>query len=100
MTRTISILILLSSPLAWAAEPVTFARRPLDSWVADLDDKDPLVREEALEVLAQLGPKAKAAVPKLERLAKAAGEAERRRAAFALWKVDGRAEAAIPVFRA
>jgi HEAT repeat protein len=100
MMRIISILVLLTSSLAWAAEPVMFARRPLDAWLADLDDADPLVREEALEVVTQLGPKAKPAVPKLERLAKAASEAERRRAAMALWKVDGRADAAIPVFRA
>jgi HEAT repeat protein len=101
MTRIIAILLLLAPSLTWAADtPVTFARRPLDAWVADLDDKDPLVREEAVEVLTQLGAKAKPAVPRLERLFKDGQETERRRAAMALWKIDGRAEAAIPVFQA
>ena len=100
MTRIIALLIVLIPAIAYADPPVEFAKRPLDAWIADLDDKDTLVREEALEVLTQLGPKAKAAVPKLEPLVKTGSDPARRRAALALWKIDGRTEAAIPLFKA
>jgi HEAT repeat protein len=71
-----------------APEPV-LAGRPLREWVKDLADSNPLVREEAVEVLAEAGPAAKEAVPLLEKMLAAEPRTLRTRAAVALWRIAG-----------
>jgi HEAT repeat protein len=81
-------------PPAGAAEP-SFADRTLTEWTADLGAKDPLVREEAIEVLIKIGAAARTSVPRLAELYDAdPSPAVRRRAAVALWRLDGRAKPA------
>jgi hypothetical protein len=65
------MLLLLGVALAAGAEPAEealYAGRPLGRWLADLRDPAVLVREEALEVLAEVGPAAKEALPLLEKM--------------------------------
>ena len=95
--------ICLLTAAALAADPPPepkVGNRPLSAWVADLDDKDTLIREEAIEVLIQLGAEAKAALPKLEKLAQNDSPAVRIRAAMALWKIGVQAEPARTILRA
>ncbi len=83
--------VLLFLGLVPAAEPVpAFAGRPLTEWVKDLAAEDLLVREEAVEVLADAGPAARAAAPALEKLAREGPPALRLRAALALRRVAGK----------
>ena len=91
------VVLILVAATAASAQPL-LARRALAEWISDLDDKDALVREEALEVLAQLGPAAKDSVPKLERMLKDELPTCREKAAHALWKVAGRKEPAVTMF--
>src|SRR5262245_37774348 len=63
--------------------------RPLRAWLDDLGDSDLLVREEAACVLAQLGPAARAALPRLRKLLTHDNRPLRTRAALAVWKVAG-----------
>ncbi len=85
-------LLLAASTAAPAAEPAKeprYADRTLSQWIADLDDPDPLVREEAAEVLGRLGPQAKGAIARLEKIVAADAAPVRRRTALALWKIGG-----------
>ena len=96
-------LFLLASPIAAGAEPAEepkFADRPLSQWIAELDDSDALVREEAIEVLGRIGPEAKRSVPKLEKILANDTEPARRRAALAIWKIDGRSGPAKQLYSA
>src|SRR5262249_22443988 len=77
--------------------PVSYAGRSLQAWLDDLHDADPLVREEAIEVLGLLGPAAKAATPELKKLLESKDQALRTRSALALWKVAGEAKPAVAV---
>src|SRR5262245_55354907 len=80
----------LAAALARSAAPpvpVLHAGRPLQAWLADLDDADLLIREEAIEVLGQVGPRAKAALPKLRAYLKDENRPLRTRAALALWRI-------------
>src|SRR5205814_8691487 len=71
------------------AEP-SYADRSLAQWIADLAEKDPLIREEAIEVLIKIGPDARTALPRLTELHEKDSSAQvRRRAAIALWRLDG-----------
>src|SRR5262249_53179457 len=72
-----------------------FQGKPLSYWVNELQDKDLLVREEALEVLAQLGPAAKEVLPLVTKLVKDEHFTVRYRAALALWKIDRQAKPAV-----
>jgi HEAT repeat protein len=78
------------------AEPTAFGQ-PLRFWVGRLKDDDPLAREEALAVLADLGPAAKDAAPAVAGLLDDAHAPVRVRAALALWQIDRRADAALAV---
>src|SRR5262245_57854930 len=69
----------------------------LKAWIADLKDDDVLVREEAIEVLAQVGAPAKGAAKELQKLLKDKNRSIRSRAALALWKVGGDAKPAVSV---
>src|SRR5262245_40799242 len=73
----------------------TYEGRPLKAWMDDLKDKDPLVQEEAIEVLAAAGKEAKAALPELRRLLKGDNAQVRSRAALAVWSIGGDAKAAV-----
>ena len=57
--------------------------KSLKEWLAELDDKDPLIREEAVEVVAQIGTAAKDAVPRLRVLVKDKNRSLRSRSALA-----------------
>jgi HEAT repeat protein len=76
---------------------VSFAGRSLQAWQDDLDDRDPLVREEAVEVLAQLGAQAKETTPRLRKLLADPSRTLRARAALALWRVAGEVKPAVAV---
>lgn len=65
----------------------------IEGWINDLDKADPLVREDAIEALGKA--KAKSALPRLEKLLDDPEPAIRRRAAIALWRIDGRAKPAL-----
>jgi HEAT repeat protein len=94
--------IMIATWPAQAADPLkepAFADRPLSRWMADLDDTDPLVREEAIEVLGRMGPEALTAVPRLEKIAGVDTALARQRAALALWKIDGRLDPARELYR-
>ena len=68
---------------------ILYSGRPLEAWVADLKDDDALIRDEAVEVLAQLGRRARSALADLRKLLKAGDPDLRIRAALAVWKVGG-----------
>ncbi len=87
----LSLLLLAAAP----PTPPLISGRPLEAWLADLDDNDQLIREEAIEVLAQLGPKAKAALPKIRPLLKHPYRPMRTRAAIAVWRIGGDAQLAL-----
>jgi hypothetical protein len=82
--------------LVSAAEPER-AGRPLSAWAGDLGSSSTLVREEALEVLAQFGVEGKPALDAIRPLLKAPQVKTRLRAAFALWKIEGKSDALFPV---
>ena len=52
-----------------AAEPL-YAGKPLEFWLDGLKSDDPLIREESILVLTDVGPAAQAAAPRLEALLK------------------------------
>src|SRR5262249_721858 len=70
--------------------------KPLGQWIKALEDKNPLVREEALAVLADLGPAAKEAAPAVAGLLKDPRPFVRLHAAVALWKVTRQPDEAGP----
>ncbi len=92
-------LLALAAGAAPAAAPPSIephtAGRPVRVWLADLADPDLLVREEAIEVLAQAGPGVKQAVPALTRLLKDDSPTLRTRAALALWRIAGQSGPAV-----
>src|SRR5262245_23988743 len=83
-----------------AKAPPTFAGRSLDAWVADLKDPNPLVREEALEVVARLGADARPAADAVRKLLDDPLLTTRLRASLALWKIERKVEAALPALAA
>jgi HEAT repeat protein len=83
-------LLFLAVVLAGPSEGPVLSGRPLADWVRDLTDHDPLVREEAVEVLAQAGQAAKDAAPRLEKMAHDEPLPLRLRAAVALWRITGK----------
>lgn len=86
--------VALVAPAVQGADPA-FADRSLALWIADLSEKDPLIREEAIEVLIKIGAEARVALPKLAEIQeKDASPEVRRRAAVALWRLDGQAKPA------
>lgn len=76
----LAVQVLRADPDAWKTLVPTFA-----SW---LQDKDPLVRSRAAEMLGSLGPLAKATIPVLEPLYQHAGAAERIAIARAILRID------------
>ncbi len=80
--------VLLLVGLVLGVEPA-FSGRPLSLWVKDLSDPDALVREEAVEVLADAGPAARKAAAALEKMTREGPERLRLRAALALGRVAG-----------
>lgn len=97
MNHRVLALLLGLTLVAGAAPPVPplFAGRPLKAWLADLDDADLLVREEALEILTQAGPRATAAMPKVRGYLAHDSRPLRTRAALALWRIAGDARPAV-----
>jgi HEAT repeat protein len=73
---------------------------PLPLLVGALQELDSSVRAEAADLLPELGPEAKPAVPALQEALRGTFRARddgRLAVAEALWKIDGRAEAVLPV---
>jgi HEAT repeat protein len=89
-------LTLLMACAARGAEPA----RSVREWVRDLGSPNVLVREEALEVLAQMGPAAREAADDVRPLLKDTHDTVRLRAAVALWKIEGQAEPVLPALQA
>jgi HEAT repeat protein len=75
-----------------------FAGKPLAHWIELLKEDNPLLREEAAAVLAEIGPPAKDALTELRPLLKSEAPAVRLRAAVAVWKIDRDTKAVLPVF--
>jgi HEAT repeat protein len=71
--------------------------KPLEYWVQELKNASPLLREEAVLVLGQAGPAAKAAAPALAALLKDEYPSVRVRAALALGKIGAAPPDALPV---
>lgn len=93
--RLVAILVAALAAPAVRGADTSFADRSLTLWVADLSEKDPLIREEAIEVLIKIGPDARVALSKLAELHEKDSSAEvRRRAAIALWRLDGQTKPA------
>ena len=88
------LVVMLSCSLGRAAEPL-YAGKPLAFWLDELKSDDPLSREEALLVLSDAGPAARAATPRLEKLLKDPERGVRVRAALALWKIAGQTKPAL-----
>ncbi len=80
-----------------APNEAAFAGKPLAHWVALLKEDNPLLREEAAAVLAEIGPPAQEALPELRALLKAEAPAVRVRAAVAVWKIERDTKAVLPV---
>ena len=98
----VTLVALCISAGAAAAQPpaeTTFAGRPLSAWIGDLDSKDVLVREEAVEVLAQIGAAAKPAVEKLSKMYREDEKMVRARCAWALWRIAKQTDPIFAVLR-
>jgi HEAT repeat protein len=88
-----SLLLIVLAP-RHAAETL-YAGKPLAFWLEELKSSDALIRDEAIEVLTEAGPAARAAVPRLEVLVKSDRPHLRIRAALALWRIAGQTKPAI-----
>jgi HEAT repeat protein len=82
-----------------APDGPAFAGKPVVHWVKLLSDDNPLLREEAAAVLAEIGPGAKEALPELRPLLKAEAPALRLRAAIAVWKIERDLKTVLPVLQ-
>ena len=58
--------VVLTCSSVQGGEPL-YAGKPLAFWLDELKSSDPLVCEEAVVVLTEAGPAARAAVPRLKR---------------------------------
>ncbi|HWG44721.1 MAG TPA: HEAT repeat domain-containing protein [Gemmataceae bacterium] len=87
--------LLLTGAFVCAADEPRYAGKPLAFWLEELKSDDPLIREEAIAVLADAGPAARAAVPRLETLLKDQQRSVRTQAALALWRIAGQTKPAI-----
>ena len=96
-----ALAVLLAFVLAGfvAAQPAeqSFGGRPLSAWIRDLNDRNVLVREEALEALAQLGPSAAGAADVIRPLLRDPLTTTRLRAALALGRIEKKTDAVHPV---
>ncbi|MEW1823986.1 HEAT repeat domain-containing protein [Streptomyces sp. NPDC088196] len=81
----------------WSVEGDASAVLPV--LVRELAGPDAQRRRVAADVLARLGPSARAAAPGLARLVEAECAWERTAGAFALWRVSGEVERVLPVLR-
>jgi HEAT repeat protein len=94
--RIAAVVALLGSlGVCSAAEEPLHAGKPLGFWLHDLKSDDPLICEEAILVLTEVGPAARAAVPRLETLTKDKHRVLRFRAGLALWQIAGQKKPAI-----
>jgi len=82
------------------ARVVLLAGKPLAHWMKELKDPDPLVREEALVVVAGKGDATREAVPLLAELLKDKSPQIRIKAAIALARFEDHAKVAVPVLLA
>lgn len=84
---------LQSTAASLQREPV-YNGRPLSEWVADLQDH--AKQQDAVVVLAQMGPRAKMAVPSLIEILKHQDGSVRSSAASVLGRMGGDAQTAVP----
>jgi HEAT repeat protein len=90
------LLLLLSLSLSSGEPPAAeLAGRPLSAWVQDLDAANVLVRLEAIAVLADAGPDARKALPRLETLLRSEPLRLRLPAALAIYRISGRKAPAV-----
>jgi HEAT repeat protein len=74
------------------AQKPTPAGRPIEAWVKDLGSDNPLVCEEALEVLSRHAGEARTAADTIRPLLKAPIATTRARAAIALLRIEGKSD--------
>ena len=84
------------TPLPRGISPA-FAGKPLSHWVGRLKDDNPLLREEALAVLGEMGASARDALPTLMPMLKSPDKRLRLRAAVAVWKIERQSKDVLPV---
>ncbi len=87
--------VLLACLAPCRAAETLYAGKPLAFWLEELKNSDPLIRDEAIAVLSDAGPAARAALPRLEALRKDQQRPVRIQAALALWRIAGQTEPAI-----
>ncbi|HEY7308817.1 MAG TPA: HEAT repeat domain-containing protein [Gemmataceae bacterium] len=93
--RLLLLVLFLTYPSACGAAETLYAGKPLAFWLDELKSDDPLIRDEAVAVLSDAGPAARAAVPRLEELLKSKQPRVRVRAALALWRIVGQTKPAV-----
>lgn len=90
-------MLVAGSLLLSALPAVGQSERKLADWVKDLDTDHPLIREEALEMIATFGSDAKEAIPKIEALLKNPKPTLRLRSAAVLIKLGSKPEPLMPI---
>jgi HEAT repeat protein len=93
--RLPGVVLLLIALAPCRADEALYAGKPLAFWLDELESRDPFVREEAVVVLSEAGPAARAAVPRLEALTKDEHRRLRLRAGLALWRIAQQKKPAI-----
>ncbi len=94
--RLLLLLVMLLAVFSvHGAEETRYDGKPLAFWLDELKSDDPLLVEEAILVLTDAGPAARAAVPRLQMLLKDQPRSVRLRAALALWRIAGQTKPAI-----
>jgi HEAT repeat protein len=99
-TAPLAVVILMGVlPAARSAPPeqAVFVGKPLTHWVGLLNDDNPLIREEAVAVLGEVGEPAREALPALLPLLKATDGRLRVRAAIAVWRIERQSKNVLPV---
>src|SRR6185295_4650774 len=90
------LLLFLVAPSSRGQEQPTQDGKTAAQWVKDLQSKDSFEREKAAVALAQLGARAKDAVPALVKSLEDPEEDVRRRIPYALGKIGPAAKDAVP----
>jgi HEAT repeat protein len=81
-----------------APDAPTFAGKPLAHWIDLLKSDSPLLREEAMAVLGEMGLQAREALPALRPFLKSDDARLRLRAAITVWKIERQEKDVLPVF--
>src|SRR5262249_55245928 len=94
MKRLLVIALVVS--LAGCGKEATYKNKTVSEWRQDLRDASPQVRREAAQALAEIGVKAKAAVPDLGEALGDSDDQVRVQASLALWSIGPKAKESVP----